>query len=217
MNATARTLGAYDTFVETPSGLDGWRQLTSAFDMALILRAALSQPRFLRYDTVARAFLPAQLRRHMGRIELDNQNEQFLTTVKGALAAKTGYTDAAQHTFVGAVQRNGHRYGVVLLRAQRWPLDQWQQATRLITWATRLPAGTAPVGRLESAATAVSRPTGPAAASTSPVRATAPISPSPSPKPSSRPSSTGGRLLVLAVLVGAALLLGSRISRHRRR
>lgn len=148
MNATARQLGAYDTYVQTPSGLDGWQQLTSAYDMALILRAALAQPRFVAYDRTARAMLPVQRINGYGPVELDNQNELFLQTVRGALVAKTGYTDAAQHTFAGAIRRHGHRYGVVMLRAQRWPLDQWQQATRLVSWASRLPAGTPPVGTL---------------------------------------------------------------------
>ena len=79
---------------------------------------------------------------------LDNQNVQFLTTVKGALVAKTGYTDAAQHTFAGVIERNGHRYGVVLLRAQRYPDDQWVQATKLVDWGLALPKGTPPVGHL---------------------------------------------------------------------
>jgi D-alanyl-D-alanine carboxypeptidase (penicillin-binding protein 5/6) len=34
------------------------------------------------------------------------------------------------------------------MRAQRWPEDQWQQATDLMNWGFALPAGTAPVGRL---------------------------------------------------------------------
>ncbi len=150
MNAEALRLGAYDTYSQTPSGLDGWQQLTSAYDMALVLRAALAQPRFVAYDRAAHAVLPVQQVNGFGPVQLYNQNEQFLTTVKGALVAKTGYTDAAQHTFVGAITRDGHRYGVVLMRAQRWPLDQWQQATALVRWATHLPAGTAPVGRLVS-------------------------------------------------------------------
>ena len=154
MNAEALRLGADDTYVQTPSGLDGWQQLTSAYDMALVLRAALAQPRFVAYDRAAHAVLPAQQVNGFGPVQLYNQNEQFLTTVKGALVAKTGYTDAAQHTFVGAINRDGHRYGVVLMRAQRWPLDQWQQATALVRWAVRLPAGTAPVGRLVTPAPA---------------------------------------------------------------
>jgi D-alanyl-D-alanine carboxypeptidase (penicillin-binding protein 5/6) len=99
-----------------------------------------------------------------GPVQLYNQNELFLTTVKGAIVAKTGYTDAAQHTFVGAIRRNGHRYGVVLMRAQRWPLDQWQQATKLVRWATQLPAGTAPVGRLTAPVRASAAPASSASA-----------------------------------------------------
>ena len=148
MNAEAMRLGAYDTYVQTPSGLDGWQQLTSAYDMALVLRAALAQPRFVAYDRIAKATLPVQKINGFGPVPLWNQNELFLTTVRGALVAKTGYTDAAQHTFVGAIRSHGHRYGVVLMRAQRWPLDQWQQATQLVRWASRLPAGTPAVGEL---------------------------------------------------------------------
>jgi D-alanyl-D-alanine carboxypeptidase (penicillin-binding protein 5/6) len=150
MNRTALALGAYDTLVQTPSGLDGWSQLTSAYDMMLVLRAALAQPRFIAYDRVAHTYLPAQKADGVAAVPLWNQNEQFLTSVRGALVAKTGYTDAAQHTFVGAITRGGHRYGVVLMRAQRWPDDQWVQATKLVKWAVALPRGTAPVGRLET-------------------------------------------------------------------
>lgn len=148
MNRTAMDLGAYDTLIQTPSGLDGWQQLTSAYDMSLFLRAALQQPRFAQYDNVAKGKLPAQPTDGVATVALDNQNEQFLTTVKGALVAKTGYTDAAQHTFAGAIARHGHRYGVILMRAQRYPDDQWVQATKLVMWAAALPAGTPPVGQL---------------------------------------------------------------------
>ena len=213
MNAEARHLGAYDTYVQTPSGLDGWQQLTSAYDMTLILRTALDQPRFLAYDRVAVTHLPAQPRRHLGRLELDNQNELFLTTVKGALAAKTGFTDAAQHTFAGAIERDGHRYGVVLMRAQRWPLDQWQQAVRLVKWATRLPAGAA-VGRLVTPAVDAPRASPVAATSSS---ASATPSPSPTPADDSRHAArTGIGLLILIVLLGGVWFLSQRLRVRRR-
>lgn len=44
MNATARQLGALDTRVATPSGLDGPGMSTSAYDLSLIFRAALANP-----------------------------------------------------------------------------------------------------------------------------------------------------------------------------
>jgi D-alanyl-D-alanine carboxypeptidase (penicillin-binding protein 5/6) len=194
MNAKAQRLGAYDTYVQTPSGLDGWQQLTSAYDMALFLRAALAQPRFVRYDTVMRDSLPAQ--RHTGRVVMWNQNELFLTTVKGALVAKTGYTDAAQHTFAGAIERHGHRYGVILLRAQRWPLDQWQQATKLVKWAAALPPGTPPVGQLAP-------PVRPAKISAAAA--------TPSPRPVARVArvagASGGGSPALPAIVGIAVVL----------
>ncbi len=151
MNRTALRLGAYDTFVQTPSGLDGWKQLTSAYDMAIFLRAAANMPRFVAYDRKPTATLPAQdvQGRKYGSVWLGNQNQTFLTTVPGALVAKTGFTDAAQHTYLCATDRHGRRLGVVFLRAQRYPLDQWQQAAELLDWGYALPRGTA-VGHLDA-------------------------------------------------------------------
>jgi len=150
MNQTALRLGAYDTFVQTPSGLDGWQQLTSAYDMAIFLRAAVAMPRFVAYDRLLASSLPPEnVHGHKyGSVWLGNQNQQFLTTVPGALVAKTGFTDAASHTFLCAASRNGRRLGVIFLRAQRYPIDQWQQATRLLDWGYTLPRGTA-VGHLD--------------------------------------------------------------------
>lgn len=152
MNLEARGLGAYDTVVQTPSGLDGWQQLTSAYDMALVLRAALAQPRFVAYDRKLQDSLPWQRINGYGPVPLQNQNSTFLTTVPGALVAKTGYTDAAQHTFVGAMTKHGRRLGVVFLRAQRYPSDQWQQAVDLMNWGLGLPAAALPVGHLDGPA-----------------------------------------------------------------
>ena len=49
MNATARSIQAYDTHAATPSGLDGPHQLTSAYDLALIGRADLARADFRKY------------------------------------------------------------------------------------------------------------------------------------------------------------------------
>ena len=153
MNAEALSLGAYDTFVQTPSGLDGWQQLTSAYDMALFLRAAVNDPRFVAYDQQPSVTLPAQ---HVngngfGAVKLVNQGEPFLTEVPGGYFSKIGFTDAAQHTYVAATNRGGRRLGVVFLRAQRWPLDQWQQAAPLFDWGYALASGTPAVGHLDAA------------------------------------------------------------------
>jgi len=154
MNAKAEELGAYDTFVETPSGLDGWQQLTSAYDMALILRAAVQNARLVAYDRALTYSYPLKKNGRGGVIpafSFENQMTSFLTTIRGALLAKSGFTDAAQHTYIAAVKRHGRTLGVVLLRDQRWPVDTPLQADHLFTWAERLPSGTAPIGTLAGA------------------------------------------------------------------
>ncbi len=173
MNAEARALGAWDTYVQTPSGLDGWKQLTSAYDLSLVMRAVAADPRFVAYERAPTAVLPKQKvgTRSWGSVPLYNQSEDFLTGVKGALFAKTGYTDAAQHTYLCAAERGGRRLGVVLLRAQRAPLDQWQQAAELLDWGYALPTSTPAVGLLVSPRTASSSPARTAPATAAPTTA----------------------------------------------
>jgi D-alanyl-D-alanine carboxypeptidase (penicillin-binding protein 5/6) len=186
----------------------------------------VAQPRIVAYDTADRATLPAQHVTGAGKaaghgVTLYNQNYEFLHTVKGALLAKTGYTDAAQHTFAGAIERNGHRYGVILMRAQRYPKDQWQQATALVDWATKLPAGTPPVGHLAAPVDHIGAASGVA---TTAAAAEAAASRSGSPSPSRSPTKTSagaktGRLLIVAVVFALLLLLSQRLRRaaHPRR
>ncbi len=213
MNKEALALGAYDTYVQTPSGLDGWQQLTSAYDMALFLRAALTQPRFVAYDQQPTATLPAQ---HVGTTAIDpvklvNQNARWFSTVPGALVAKTGYTDAASHTALFATERNGRRLGVVFMRAQRWPLDQWQQAAALLDWGYALPASTTAVGELAAPVPSAS-PAKPktSAAATHTARTTAATT-----HDRSASIGVGGAIALIVLVIGAAV--GSAEVRHRRR
>jgi len=150
MNAEAAELGAYDTYVQTPSGLDGWQQLTSAYDMALVLQQAVRQPRLLQYARLPQADFPPRTSQYgrVGPYGFANQGNDFLSTVPGALLAKNGYTDAAQHTYAAAARRNGHTLGVVLLRNARLPLDQYQQAGELLNWGFSVEPTVRPIGKL---------------------------------------------------------------------
>jgi D-alanyl-D-alanine carboxypeptidase (penicillin-binding protein 5/6) len=201
MNRTALRLGAYDTFVETPSGLDGWKQLTSAYDMAVFLRAAVDMPRFVAYDRRPTGRLPAQdVGGHRyGSVWLGNQGEQFLTTVPGGLVSKTGFTDAASHTFLCAASRGGRRLGVIFLRAERYPIDQWQQAAELLDWGYALPRATS-VGHLDAPVPAAA-PADPAATGTNgPVPVTGAAKHAPS-------SSALWPLIAVLIVAGSAGVL----------
>jgi D-alanyl-D-alanine carboxypeptidase (penicillin-binding protein 5/6) len=208
MNAKAEQLGAYDTFAQTPSGLDGWKQLTSAYDMTLVLRAALDDPRFVAYDRVKAAAYPAKKSKYgkVGAYQFTNQMQNFLDGVPGALVAKTGFTDAALSTYVCAAERNGRRLGVVFLRNKRIPLDQWQQAAALFSWGYALKPGVEPIGRLAGAIVlAPPMATTPSTSATAGSGASTTI---PNPSPAESVAKPASRASAITPWLGAALVLG---------
>lgn len=197
MNATAKELQAYDTRAATPSGLDGPGQLTSAYDLALLSRAALERADFRRYVTTLKGRVPSQGK--WKGFEIANHN-RLLYNYPGAIGVKNGFTDLARHTYVGAAERNGRRLVVTFLRAEQQPVQVWTQAARLLDWGFRLPRGLSPVGTLVGRAETTA-PSAPAAAPTA-AGAT----------PVAGPAAEGGSFPLLPAaggLAGAALLLGS--------
>ncbi|MEH0939122.1 D-alanyl-D-alanine carboxypeptidase family protein, partial [Micromonospora psammae] len=147
MNEEARRLGALQTHAVTPSGLDGPGQFTSAYDLALIARACFANPVFRRYDATLTAMVPAQPAQRKKGYQIQNDN-QLLYRYPGALGGKTGFTDLARHTYVGAAERGGRRLVVTLLGAEVVDGRRgWQQGAALLDWGFRLPRD-ASVGRL---------------------------------------------------------------------
>ena len=63
------------------------------------------------------------------------------TTIPGALGGKTGYTDDAGQTFVGAANHNGRRLMAVLLHGTRQPIAPWEQAAHLLDYGFSTAAG----------------------------------------------------------------------------
>lgn len=146
MNRTAALLGANQTHAVTPSGLDGPGQFTSAYDLALIARQLFQRDDFLEYTATRVAQVPAQPPRDPHGFQIQNQNP-LLTNYDGALGGKTGYTDRARHTYVGAAERDGRRLVVTLLGAEARPAPAWAQAAALLDWGFAVPPQLA-VGRL---------------------------------------------------------------------
>lgn len=217
MQSLADTLGARDTVVRNPSGLDAEGQVTSAADLALFGRAALADPWIARLVTTERYPFPGggtTFGPERPRFEIANGND-LLGDYPGALGLKTGYTVAARGSFVGAVERDGRRYLVALLAAEgRTPaLGQ-----ALLDWAiVNGPAVTQPVGSLDppDEPAASSEPTGtpperePAAAGPTSTRA-----PEAAAAPWGVPTPLAVVLLVLAVVLIAALALAALSSRR---
>ncbi|TPG36875.1 D-alanyl-D-alanine carboxypeptidase family protein [Mycolicibacterium hodleri] len=133
MNAKAVALGATGTRAGSPSGLNGpgIDGYTTPHDLAIIFRAALDNPVFTSITSSPTAPFPGDT----GPETLINQDE-MLARYPGMLGGKTGFTDPARKTFVGAAQRNGRRlvvammYGLVVEGGPTY----WDQATGLLDW-----------------------------------------------------------------------------------
>jgi len=147
MNLQAARLSAFQTHAVTPSGLDAPGQFTSAYDLALIARACFAEPAFRRYILTRQADIPAQPERQREGFQIHNQLNQLIDDYPGALGGKTGFTDLARHTYVGAAERGGRQLVVTLLAAESVPLRGWQQGAALLDWGFGLPSD-ASVGRL---------------------------------------------------------------------
>jgi D-alanyl-D-alanine carboxypeptidase len=149
MNEVAESLGAKDTRAATPSGLDAPGQVTTPYDLALISRAALDDPKVAKVMATRNYKFPAEGKAlGAGRKRFDIQNHnRLLGSFPGATGGKTGFTQAARQSFVGSAERDGRRYVVTLLRGEGRP---WQQAGELLDWAFANAAKAEPVGELKA-------------------------------------------------------------------
>jgi D-alanyl-D-alanine carboxypeptidase (penicillin-binding protein 5/6) len=139
INVLAAKLGGRDTRVATPSGLDGPGMSTSAYDIGLFYRYAWQNPTFA--DIVAtRSFEFPGHGDHPG-YDLENDN-QLLYKYPGAMGGKTGYTDDAGQTFVGAANHDGRRLMAILMHGTRQPIAPWEQAAHLLDYGFSTAAGT---------------------------------------------------------------------------
>jgi serine-type D-Ala-D-Ala carboxypeptidase (penicillin-binding protein 5/6) len=141
MNATARHLQAFDTRARTPSGLDGPGESSSAYDLALLARAGLAMPAFRHYVGIVSSHVPAPHHKHYQIYTHD----ELLTSYRGMIGGKNGYTVAASGTFVGAARRHGHTILISLMHA---PPDFWPQAKSLLDWGFKADGRVVPVGHL---------------------------------------------------------------------
>ncbi|HEX3824142.1 MAG TPA: serine hydrolase [Mycobacteriales bacterium] len=141
MNTVARKLQADDTHADTPSGLDGVGETTSAYDLALIAKADYRIPAFRHYLSLTSSVVPAAHHKHF---QIQSHNN-LLTTYRGDIGGKNGYTVAAKATYVGAATRHGQTMLVTLMHA--YPI-WWPMAADLLNWGFKASGKVTPVGQL---------------------------------------------------------------------
>jgi D-alanyl-D-alanine carboxypeptidase (penicillin-binding protein 5/6) len=209
MQARALEMGAFDTVVGTPSGLDVAGQSSSPYDLALIFRALVADPVTAAILTTPTAEMPPA----GARAGFQIQNENPLADYPGGLGGKTGFTDAARHTFVTAAERDGRRLVVSVMGTENVPLRAADQAAVLLDWGFTVPPSLGGVGRLVSSAAEVPAPAPSSAAAPTPA-GSAPVAagpPAPAAAAGDGPPVAGVIALgAAAVAVVVATLIGRR-------
>jgi serine-type D-Ala-D-Ala carboxypeptidase (penicillin-binding protein 5/6) len=161
MNEQARQLGAHDTVAKDPSGLDAPGQTSSAYDLALIGRAAMQLPEFRTYVSTKQMAFPGRRAKNgkRGSYVISNHN-RLLYNYDGTIGIKNGYTNAAKRTFISAVSRGGKTY----LLTEMHGLDpSWRPQAAMYDWAFRYGGRARPVGELVEPGTVTEPPALPAA------------------------------------------------------
>ncbi len=124
MNAKAREIGMKNTHFETPNGLDSDNHYTTAYDMALLGRYAMKNPRIREIVGTKTASVPwAGKEWDRG---LKNHNK-LLWQLEGCTGIKTGFTKKSGRCLVSSVKRDGRELICVSLNAP----DDWNDHKRL--------------------------------------------------------------------------------------
>lgn len=119
MNQRAKDLGCLNTNFANPSGLNDTEHKTTAYDMALIARAAYQNEAFRKIDATLSYNFPATKKAAARTITMGHK--MLYTTdaryYQGIIGGKTGYTSKAGNTLVTAVERDGVRLIAVILKS----------------------------------------------------------------------------------------------------
>lgn len=127
MNEKAEELGLTDTHFVNPHGLDHEDHYTTARELALIAKEALSHPTFREICSSKRKTIP--LHGDEGVRVLINHNK-LLTSYEGCIGVKTGFTKKTGRCLVSAAEREGVTLIAVTLNAP----DDWRDHTAMLDY-----------------------------------------------------------------------------------
>ncbi|WP_088069302.1 D-alanyl-D-alanine carboxypeptidase family protein [Gottfriedia luciferensis] len=121
MNEKAKEIGMSNTYFSNPSGLDqqGKNHYSSAYDMALLTRYAMQNPKYAKIagTKVHRAPNTAESWDYVWK----NKNKLLTFMYKYSTGGKTGFTKKAKRTLVSTASKNGMDLIVVTLNdGQDW-------------------------------------------------------------------------------------------------
>lgn len=114
MNDRAAELGMENTHFVNPHGLDTDGHYSSARDMLIVARRAMSLPEF---EDMARSRMMVFPDAPDGSARSASSTNRILNSYDGSIGVKTGETPRAGLTYVGAAERNGRRLFVVVFNS----------------------------------------------------------------------------------------------------
>lgn len=129
MNKKARSLGAKNSNFKNSTGLPGKGQYSTAYDMALIIKAAT------RYPLIKKVLMKKSFSftgSDGKRKKVSSHNKLLWETPTPAVIGKTGYTFAAKRCFAGIAFYKKRKVAVVVMKSDRLWWD-----VKNILWVTR--------------------------------------------------------------------------------
>ncbi len=112
MNETASRIGMKDTVFTNPHGLDDKSQnISTAYDMALLMRYAMKNAVFREINSIKKYKLISTVETHLW----DNKN-LLLNSYKYTTGGKTGYTDKSGYIFVSSASKAKEDLIIVTLK-----------------------------------------------------------------------------------------------------
>jgi len=126
MNARARELGMASTSFKNPHGLDEEGHCTTAMDMAILSRHAVTVPHLLDYTKIYQTPFRG------GKNELTNFNK-LVYLYDGADGLKTGMTSKSGYCLAATAQRGDSRF-IVVLMGSATPDHRLNDSWRLLDW-----------------------------------------------------------------------------------
>ena len=143
MKEKAESIQAMDTTPKSPHGLDTPGQLSSAYDLALIARAAMDRSDFRKIVKTKRYTFPKSGPKNVKR-KISNLNK-LLFTYPGTLGVKTGWTTKGQNTYIGVVERDGR---TIIITFMHLKYGRDALAKELFDWGFKAIGEVEPVGKL---------------------------------------------------------------------
>ena len=135
MNEKAASLGMSSTHFVTPSGLDDDEHYSTAHDMSLLCRYAMSMESFRRI--VSQKTLTVSYVSPDGKTQCCTNHNKLLSTYQGCTGIKTGFTKKAGRTLTSCAERDGVRLIAVTLKAP----DDWNDHRKLFDYGFSVTEG----------------------------------------------------------------------------